>query len=716
MKMRRILCLIFTLTLLLTLSPTPNARAATILYSIGVDLTNQIVTVYDVDSGDIVRQMICSSGAKGTPTRTGTFSMPQKRDRSERSLWYHFSVGGFAHYATRVHEGYMFHSYLYNSKDESTLSHKTVAYLGVPVSHGCMRLRPDDAEWIAKNCPAGTKVKIYYSNERNEYLRSLMKVRSYNSETGESYNAFVGGATSEGELGYGSEGETVRKLQLRLQGLGLYTGDTDAVYGAEMVETISTLQTALGLNPDGKVTMGLWQLLFSDDAPTSSLSNASMGTSGPIVSYTQALLKKAAMYEGEISGTFDAETDTAVRRFQSYIGADTTGILTDSQYLALQDLVDELVMRFPGGYALETWNETQKMASIETRVRLNIRAEASTESASLGQLQPKDVVRVLESAGQWTKIRYQDITGYVKTEYIKKYDTTVPACDYVSQNNPELVAFNEKSYAFTPLLACRDVVVGTGTRANNMIFYLDKSTKADVAFGLLQGSTIEVADAGDDWAEATYCGVTGYIPTKELRFSTRRELDIIAEGEERLVTARNLNAEDVPVYANVSVNSDVLGALAPGEEAQVTRQGDTWSEIAFNGGVGYVENRLLQIGVLSQELREYVASVSRYFTAEGGIEGATVASGDREFAAEINREEAIPEVDLTAEAADDLDDYVPWEDADGDFADELPDESFAGMDGAAPQQDYSGYAYDGEDIDTSAARAAFDAADAEDGQ
>ena len=55
----------------------------------------------------------------------------------------------------------MFHSVLYNSKSESSLSKSSVRNLGRKASHGCVRLAVKDAKWIWQNCPAGTTIIVY---------------------------------------------------------------------------------------------------------------------------------------------------------------------------------------------------------------------------------------------------------------------------------------------------------------------------------------------------------------------------------------------------------------------------------------------------------------------------------------------------------------------------------------------------------------------------
>ena len=129
-------------------------------YVIGVDITNQIVTVYDnnnrTESG-IVAQMICSTGASSGSTPVGTFTMPKPWYSTERKQWYYFSPGTWGQYASRIVGHILFHSYLYSSKGSAPIK-STVAALGSPASHGCVRLRPEDAKWIAENALPGTVV------------------------------------------------------------------------------------------------------------------------------------------------------------------------------------------------------------------------------------------------------------------------------------------------------------------------------------------------------------------------------------------------------------------------------------------------------------------------------------------------------------------------------------------------------------------------------
>ena len=190
-NLRRILCLVLLIALL-----SGGALAAS-PYAIEVDVTNQIVTVYraeDVSDSGVVRQMICSTGVNEC-TPVGDFTLNQ-RNSAERTKWYAIpTYDCYVQYVTRILDGYLFHSLPYFEEDEATLDTEAAALLGTPASHGCIRLRPEDAEWIAKNCPNGTPCHIYHSWEVDEGLRGLLLLHSY-AEGGEwaSYADFAQGA------------------------------------------------------------------------------------------------------------------------------------------------------------------------------------------------------------------------------------------------------------------------------------------------------------------------------------------------------------------------------------------------------------------------------------------------------------------------------------------------------------------------------------------
>ena len=129
-------------------------------YLLKVSIKDQRVYAYKWVNGSyskLVRTMKCSTGTKDDPTPRGTFSNGGPAGR-----WYYFNkFDVWAQYAYRISGPYLFHSVLFNQKDSSTLISGSVAKLGSRASHGCIRLKVEDAKWIYNNCRAGTTVTIY---------------------------------------------------------------------------------------------------------------------------------------------------------------------------------------------------------------------------------------------------------------------------------------------------------------------------------------------------------------------------------------------------------------------------------------------------------------------------------------------------------------------------------------------------------------------------
>lgn len=118
-----------------------------------VNLKDQITYIYkgSINNWDKIKSFKCSTGIESEKTPTGIF------DVRERGAWFFsdkYNQGG--KYWVQFYGDYLFHSVPYN-KDQSEIVDYT---LGVPASHGCIRLKTEDAKWIYDNIESGTKVII----------------------------------------------------------------------------------------------------------------------------------------------------------------------------------------------------------------------------------------------------------------------------------------------------------------------------------------------------------------------------------------------------------------------------------------------------------------------------------------------------------------------------------------------------------------------------
>ncbi|MCR4431633.1 MAG: L,D-transpeptidase family protein [Tepidanaerobacteraceae bacterium] len=114
----------------------------------------QKVVVYRGDRA--IKSMLASGGLPGPENETplGFFTI---KNRGE-SFWSEkFKEGAL--YWVRIKDDYLFHSVPRDA--EGNIIEEEHRKLGLPASHGCIRLRDDDAKWFYENVPDGTMVVIH---------------------------------------------------------------------------------------------------------------------------------------------------------------------------------------------------------------------------------------------------------------------------------------------------------------------------------------------------------------------------------------------------------------------------------------------------------------------------------------------------------------------------------------------------------------------------
>ena len=94
----------------------------------------------------------CAPGKASTPTVKGRFSVGSRG-------YYFDSKNARCFYYTQFYGNYLFHSVLYHQTSSPTWIMD--GRLGIPLSHGCVRLDVWNAQWIYNNIPGNTRVYIW---------------------------------------------------------------------------------------------------------------------------------------------------------------------------------------------------------------------------------------------------------------------------------------------------------------------------------------------------------------------------------------------------------------------------------------------------------------------------------------------------------------------------------------------------------------------------
>ena len=249
---------------------------------------------------------------------------------------------------------------------------------------------------------AGVTYGKYSGYVKSEFLvlKKVGKVKSTPTPTPVPTLSPEENAGSYQVLELGASGDDVKALQQALIELGYLTGTADGLFGAATQNAVIQLQLKNDYPTTDVVDANLQAFIYSGKPKNakgvatkvntlSPVSGASMklGNTGDAVSTLQAQLKTLGYYTGEITGTYDAATQKAVKAFQKKNGLKTDGVAGSAtqSLLSSGDALASGATATPAPTATATPAPTYTIPA--TTVKLNSQGtDASTVQSRLKEL------------------------------------------------------------------------------------------------------------------------------------------------------------------------------------------------------------------------------------------------------------------------------------------------------------------------------------------
>lgn len=125
--------------------------------SLLVDLSEQTVWLKLGDT--VIREFPVSTGKSSTPTPPGETTITLKQQVRISHSTPHYIMPKFMMFRAG---GYGFHALPSLGNDGGWFWTEARNHIGIPVSHGCIRLLPEDADFLFDFAEVGTKVKVQY--------------------------------------------------------------------------------------------------------------------------------------------------------------------------------------------------------------------------------------------------------------------------------------------------------------------------------------------------------------------------------------------------------------------------------------------------------------------------------------------------------------------------------------------------------------------------
>lgn len=275
---------------------------------------------------------------------------------------------------------------------------------------------------------------------------------------------------------------------------------------------------------------------------------------------------------------------------------------------------EEAIASVPDGPILteeEQWWQTRLMADVDDK--MNVRAEASTDSEIVGRLRKGDVAEVVEIGEEWTHIKSGNVDGYVKNQY----------CIY---------GLDAMAYAYANI-DIRATVTGNGVRVRS-----EASTDSGIVAAVSKGATLIVepdAEPVEGWVAVRFTGKTRYVSadyvetvlTTSEAITLEEEREIARKKAEEEAKRRAAQTTDVVVVQNPSYDATTDEVLLLAALIQCEAGGEKYEGQVAVGAV--VLNRV-RSSRYPNSITDVIYSPGQFTPAGNGKVDAVLARGLKE--------------------------------------------------------------------------------------
>ena len=259
------------------------------------------------------------------------------------------------------------------------------------------------------------------------------------------------------------------------------------------------------------------------------------------------------------------------------------------------------------------------VTGVITEITVNMRKEPSTNSKRLMFVTQDYKVEVLEKVGEWYKIKYKGVIGYVYGKYVDvddtkleiKEETTIPNEE---ANQEEIINKNDNTNK-EEKEPIQDVTIDAQAelqiKENGKLRLLPNITSS-VIYTANNSVSIDVLEQFGQWSYVCVNKTYGWVRTSEIveKNSEQGNKDNDTDIEYTERTVAYIKYSSVNLRKKASTSSAVLAKLKLNNEVIILEKVNSkWSKVEYDGITGYVSTDLLSSKKVDE--KEGSASTSR---------------------------------------------------------------------------------------------------------
>lgn len=252
------------------------------------------------------------------------------------------------------------------------------------------------------------------------------------------------------------------------------------------------------------------------------------------------------------------------------------------------------------GVAIASFAITSGTANKDAKLRKT----ASNDSIVLEIIPKKDEVEILEDAGDWYKVNYKKIKGYVQKEFID-----------VIEESSEIDTTEDKTEENQV-----DLKKGDTTLAKTEIkLYVRPLINSRVITKIEKSKQIVIEEIRNGWAYVNVDGIAGWVRLDSLKLAEQDSKVTQTDNQENNNTKTETTALNKTAYiSSTGINfreepntdSKILKVFSQNAKITILEEQGTWYKIKHNDQEGYV-------------LKEYVSDKKVEVTSRSAVERTT---------------------------------------------------------------------------------------------
>ena len=253
----------------------------------------------------------------------------------------------------------------------------------------------------------------------------------------------------------------------------------------------------------------------------------------------------------------------------------------------------------------------------------NLRETTQTDSKILDLINKGESVEVLETKGEWYKVKYKNITGYLRKDLVQLNNETTETVEKNTTNKTEENTIEESTVSVNA-----EEVENTSNTENTEVATPGKyKAKEDLKLKVIplinaleideikKDTELEIKDIKNNWAYVNTQEKQGWVVLEklekvELKAESTQNEEPTNKEQENTTSQNNqekntqeaakqtsktmyINTETVNLRSSADRTSTIVVQLAINTKVEVVSEENGWSKISVNGKEGYVLSSLL---------------------------------------------------------------------------------------------------------------------------